>query len=475
MPYDIVIGLEVHIQLSTARKCFAPEAQVFDLEPNTHTSFVSLAQPGTLPRLNKKALFYAAKLGLALGASITRKNIFARKNYFYPDLPKGYQITQNENPIAVGGRLEVMRKDGSTFIVQIHHAHLEEDAGKSMHLPQEDFTALDFNRAGIPLVELVTEPCLYSAEDAALFLQAIRRLTRYLEISDGNMEEGSLRCDANISLKSTGSSTLGTRVEIKNLNSFRFLQKAIAFEVSRQTELLQAGKVVIQETRNFDSQTGKTYSMRKKEDAPDYRYFPEPDISPAVLTDEIITEISESLPTLPHEWIALWSEKYALPLPTCELLAEEKEQAEYFAELCKRTPHVQMAANWLAKEVRQYENHSSKKNPLSQSQLASLFDLIQAGKISQTIASKALFHIWVQNPTLSVVEIADKHQLWLDTHAVDWNEIIDKVLQEMPDKVQAYKKGKTGLLGVFISEVCKRTQNQGDPKQISEWIKEKLL
>jgi aspartyl-tRNA(Asn)/glutamyl-tRNA(Gln) amidotransferase subunit B len=427
--------------------------------------------------LNKKALLYAATLGIALGSKITRKNIFARKNYFYPDLPKGYQITQNENPIAIGGQLEVRRKDGSTFLVEIHHAHLEEDAGKSMHL-DKTWTALDYNRAGVPLVELVTQPCLHSAEDAASFLQAIRRLTRYLGISDGNMEEGSLRCDANISLKPQGSTQLGTRVEIKNLNSFRFLQKAVAFEVTRQARILEAGEAVVQETRTFDSQTGETYGMRKKEDAPDYRYFPEPDLTPIVLSEENIHDITQNLPTLPETWINKWEKEYTLPLPTCELLAEERETAEYFNALCQQTPHAQMGANWLTKEVRNYLNNQNASSisqfPLSPTQLASLLELVQAGKISQTNASQELFPRWVENPTLSASAIADQYNLWLATDSVDWNAIIDEVLASMPDKVLAYQKGKTGLLGLFIAEVRKRTQNQGDPKQISEWVKTAL-
>ncbi|TAE11870.1 MAG: Asp-tRNA(Asn)/Glu-tRNA(Gln) amidotransferase subunit GatB [Bacteroidetes bacterium] len=476
--FDIVIGLEVHIQLNTTRKCFAPEANTFDLEANTHTSFVSLAHPGTLPRLNKQALLHAAQLSMALGAKVTRKNLFARKNYFYPDLPKGFQLTQNENPIGIGGHLEVRRKDGSAFVVQIHHLHLEEDAGKSMHLADAPFTALDYNRAGVPLVELVTEPCLHSAEDAAAFLQAVRRLTRYLGISDGNMEEGSLRCDANISLKPVGSAKLGTRVEIKNLNSFRFLQKAVAFEVARQGRLLQAGEAVVQETRTFDSQTGETAGMRKKEDAPDYRYFPEPDLAPIVLSEEILQELEQALPTLPHAWIAHWEQTYNLALPTCELLAEERETAQYFDALCQNTPHVQMGANWLTKEVRNYLNNKGETSithfPLSPTQLASLFELVQAGKISQTNASQTLFPLWVQNPTHTAQEIADEHSLWLATDSVDWDKVITETLAEMPDKVLAYQKGKTGLLGMFIAEVRKRTQNQGDPKQISEWLKKHL-
>lgn len=475
--YEIVIGLEVHVQLLTESKCFAPEANDFGAEPNTHISVINLAHPGTLPKVNRKTIELATKMGLAVGSQITRTNVFARKNYFYPDLPKGYQLTQDHNPICVGGQIVIRDKANQTKTIQLHHIHLEEDAGKSIHTQESKDTLLDYNRAGVPLIEMVTEPVLRSAEEASLFLQEIRRLVRWIGVSDGNLEEGSLRCDANVSVKLKSEEKLGTRVEIKNLNSFRFVQKAIEYEASRQIEAIQKGEKIVQETRLYDSQLNKTFGMRSKENLHDYRYFPEPDLTPVVIAEAWLAQLQAEMPALPQQLEAEFAQKYGLPAYDCEVLTDTREMANYFLETIVHTNHYKAVANWLMKDVRNYLNENRieiQDFPLQPERLAELINLIAEKLISQTVASQQLFPLLCQAPQQTAKQLAEQHNLLLDTTAFDLDAIIQEVLGKFADKVKEYQKGKKGLIGMFVGEVMKQTQGKVLPKEVNKKVLEYL-
>jgi aspartyl-tRNA(Asn)/glutamyl-tRNA(Gln) amidotransferase subunit B len=467
MQYQPVIGLEVHIQLLTQSKLFCSDNAHYGAQPNTQVSPVSLSHPGTLPVLNKQAVEFAVQLGIALGSKITRKGWFDRKHYFYPDLPKGYQTTQLNAPIIAGGELAG---------VAIHHVHLEEDAGKSIHDADPAQTCIDLNRAGVPLLELVTDPVIHDAETAAHFLTALRKLVRWLGICDGNMEEGSLRCDANISIRPMGETKLGTKVEIKNINSIRFVKKAIESEIKRQTALLEKGEKVVQQTRGYDSDNDTTHAQREKEEANDYRYFPCPDLPPFTVSEQQISAIKEAMPLLPHEQEQAYL-SLGLSQQDAGVLSEEKGVSEYFNALVQKTPHTKAAANWLLGPVKKWlnENHGTIEIfPLQPDHLAQIIELVESGKVNfSTAASRILTEMIAQpskNPgdiahALGLIQESDDHQLEL------W---IGEVLTAMPEKVAEYKKGKKGLIGLFVGEVKKISKGKADPQKTTELLKSNL-
>lgn len=479
--YEMVIGLEVHCQLLTATKIFAADSNQFGSDPNTNISVITLAHPGTLPRLNRKAVEYAVRMGLACGCEITRYNIFARKNYFYPDLPKGYQLSQDKGPICVGGGIPVKVKDPETgepyeTTIRIHHIHLEEDAGKSIHDADDWATCLDYNRAGTPLIEMVTDPCIRTAEEAGAYLTEVRRLVRYLDICDGNMEEGSLRCDVNISIRPKGATELGTKVEVKNLNSIRNVQRAVDAEFRRQVELAETGGRIIQETRTFDATSGRTSGMREKETMNDYRYFPDPDLCPVVISDEWLERIQAAMPALPQQLYQKFVNQYGLPEYDSALLTDAKELAEYFEEVCRHTRNYKAVSNWIMGSVKAHLNEKTLRDrqfPVTATALASLIQLIDEGTVSQTAAQR-IFALMVEQPEQSPAELAQAHNLVQNRNTDALQTLVEEVLAAWPDKVQQYKKGKKNLLGLFVGEVMKKSKGSADPKLVNQLIIQSL-
>jgi len=473
--YEAVIGLEIHAQLATQSKLFCGDAASFGAEPNTHISPITMGHPGTLPKTNVKAVEYAIKLGIACGSRIENNNYFARKNYFYPDLPKGYQITQHTTPICVGGAITIKGEAGDK-IVQLNRIHLEEDAGKSIHDISELDTYIDLNRAGTPLVEIVTEPCIHSAQDAFLFVSEMRRLVRWMGVCDGNMEEGSLRCDANISIRLKGDTKLGTRVEVKNLNSIRNIKKAIEFEIDRLIKITEAGGTILQQTRSFDANNDTTFSIRDKEDANDYRYFPDPDLAPFQLTQQYIKDIEAALPVLPAVLKNTWKSNYALSEYDVEQLCENKEEADFYAAWTKQTSHYKSAANWILGPIREYlnENNTSYNTLLPYiPYLVELLDLVASKELSFSMASGKVFKAVMQQMQ-SPREYAKSNNL-LQSNSSDEIEVwVDQVLLMHPEKVIEYKKGKKGLIGLFTGEVKKLSQGKADPKMTMQLLEQKL-
>ncbi|TAE31607.1 MAG: Asp-tRNA(Asn)/Glu-tRNA(Gln) amidotransferase subunit GatB [Cytophagales bacterium] len=474
--YEAVIGLEVHCQLSTVSKIFAADANAFGADPNTQVSVITLAHPGTLPKLNRKAVEYAIRMGLACGCDITRYNVFARKNYFYPDLPKGYQLSQDKTPICVGGSIRVKLKDaaGKPTIehdVQIHHIHLEEDAGKSIH-DEGDYTNLDYNRAGTPLIEMVTDPCLRSAEEAGQYLTEVRKLVRYLDICDGNMEEGSLRCDVNLSIRLKGETHLGTKVEVKNLNSIRNVQRAVEGEFRRQVEAFETGERITQQTRTFDAATGLTYAMREKETMNDYRYFPDPDLAPLVVSDEWLAEVRATMPALPAEVLHKLTTHYGLPEYDAAQLADAREMVEFFEAVCTHTPNYKAVSNWLMGPVRAQLTDKTlreRRFPVSAERLGLLIALIDSGAISQT-AAQTVFGLMIEHPTQSPAELAKQHGLEQNRNTDALQTLVEEVITAWPDKADQYRKGKKNLLGLFVGEVMKKSKGSADPKLVNQLI-----
>ena len=473
--YEAVIGLEIHAQLSTNSKLFCGDATAFGAAPNTHVSPITLGHPGTLPKTNTKAIEYAIKMGLACGCSISQENYFARKNYFYPDLPKGYQISQHTTPICVGGNVNIKTSEGEKSI-QLNRIHLEEDAGKSIHDVSATDTLIDLNRAGTPLIEMVTEPCIHSAEEAFLYVTEVRKLVRWLGVCDGNMEEGSLRCDANISVRLKGDAVLGTRVEVKNLNSIRNIKKAIEYEIERLIQLKESGETIIQQTRSFDASNDTTFSIRDKEDANDYRYFPDPDLAPFHLTEAYIDIIKATIPTLPEALKAIWRKSFGLSEYDIEQLCENKEEADFFMALTQQTKHYKAAANWMIGPIREYLNekqlqHSNLMNAIPY--LVELFQLVEDGQLNFSVASGKVFKGIMEQPQ-SPSEYAKANQL-IQNQSTEAIEIwIDEVLNEHPDKVAEYKKGKKGLIGLFMGEVKKKSKGTADPKKTTQLLEQKL-
>jgi aspartyl-tRNA(Asn)/glutamyl-tRNA(Gln) amidotransferase subunit B len=474
--YQPVIGLEIHAQLQTNSKIFASDPVLFGQEANTLISPISLGHPGTLPKLNKKVVEYAIKMGLSIGSTITPKQYFDRKNYFYPDLPKGYQITQDKTPICVGGSILVHLKEGDKKM-EFHHIHLEEDAGKSLHEGDNPFSFLDYNRAGTPLIEMVTEPSINSSEEAFALVSEVRKLVRYLGICDGNMEEGSLRADVNVSIRPIGSTTLGTKVEIKNMNSLRNIQRAIEHEIVRQTKVLNEGGTLIQETRTFDAQTGKTHSMRVKETMNDYRYFPEPDLAPVEITESWIQEIKATMPLLPWEQEQKLVKEFGLPTYDAHFLADTREMAMYFEEVAIHSKAYKAISNWLMGPVKSHLNETNQsitEFELSPKTLAEIVELVESGTLTHNLAAHQLFPLAIENPTKSPTQIVEQ-QGWLQAQSGDelitW---VQEAIAAYPDKVKEYQKGKKGLIALFIGEVMKKSKGTADPKRVNQLMSEEL-
>ncbi len=475
--YELVVGLEVHAQLLTASKMYNSDSTEYGNLPNTNISVITLGHPGTLPKVNKKAVELAIKMGLACNSEITRRNIFARKNYFYPDLPKGYQLTQDKGPICVGGVVPIVLAGGEKKNIALTRIHMEEDAGKSIHLAGEVDTLVDFNRAGVPLIEIVTEPDMRSSEEAYNFLVEIKKLVRYLDICDGNMEEGSLRCDANVSVRIKGDAEFGKKVEVKNMNSFRNVARAIEHEFERQIEMLERGDVIISETRTFDATTGTTSGMRTKEDLNDYRYFPEPDLSPVVISEEWLNSIRESLPSLPGELFDRFVNEFGLPEYDAGVLTDTKEIALYFEELCQETSNYKAASNWVMGPVKSYLNEltlSIQDFPVRPNQLAELIALVDEGKVSFSVASQKIYPELVKDSSRPSLEIAQELNLIQESDESSLKPIVEKVLAENTAKVDEYKLGKKGLMGLFMGQVMKKSQGKADPKVASKLLSELL-
>ncbi len=475
--YEAVIGLEIHAQLQTNTKAYSSDKNEYGATPNTNVSVVTLGHPGTLPMYNKTAINFAVKMGLACDSKITQDMIFARKNYFYPDLPKGYQITQDETPICTGGKILIKTEDGQDKEVALTRIHLEEDAGKSIHDLDPFNTLIDLNRAGVPLIEIVSEPEIKSPVEAYNYVTEVRRLVRYLEICDGNMEEGSLRCDANVSVMLKGAKEFGNRTEVKNMNSMRNVQKAIEFEIKRQIDLIEQGETIVTETRSFNAANGSTVSMRSKEAANDYRYFPEPDLQPIQVTQEYVEGVKKQMPPLPHFLFKKYTQEYGLSEYDANVLTDDKSIALYFEEVTKNTTNFKSASNWVTVTVKSYLNEKAieiNEFPVSPKQVAEIIDLIDAGKISNSIASQKIFPMLIESPSKTAIQIAEENNLIQNSNADEITELIEKALAKFPDKVEEYKAGKKGLLGLFMGEVMKLSQGKADPKMASKHLKEFL-
>ncbi len=475
--YGTVIGLECHIQLLTRTKMYSSDPAEYGGIPNTNVSVVTLGHPGTLPVVNERALEFAVRLGLAVNANIREENQFARKNYFYADLPKGYQITQDKTPICNGGYIPIKLKDGTEKNIEITRIHMEEDAGKSLHDIDAFDTLVDLNRAGTPLLEMVTEPVIKSGEEAYTYLNEVRKLVRYLDICDGNMEEGSLRCDANISVMLKGSKTFGKKVEVKNMNSFRNVQRAIDFEIKRQIDLLEAGEDIAGETRSYDAVKDLTFSMRSKESANDYRYFPEPDLQPVFIRQEYINKVKADLPVLPSELFRRFTKEYNLSEYDAYQITETKELATYFQELIKHTKNYKSAANWLMGPIKSFLNERAlhlTEFSLSPEKIAGIIHLIDEGKVSNTAATQILFPKMTEQVGKSAEALATELDLIQNSNSSELQSFVDQALAKFPDKIAEYKNGKVGLLGLFVGEVMKLSKGKADPKLLNQLLKTSL-
>jgi len=474
--YRVVIGLEVHAQLLTQSKMYVSDSAEYGNMPNMHISPITLGHPGTLPKVNKSAVEYAIKMGIACNSEISRYQIFDRKNYFYPDLPKGYQVTQDRTPICIGGgvKIKVGEREKTVTLTRIH---MEEDAGKSIHMAEETDTLIDLNRAGVPLIEIVTNPDIDNSDEAYAFLTEIKKLVRYLEICDGNMEEGSLRCDANVSVMLKDATEFGKKVEVKNMNSFKNVQRAIEHEIERQIIMVEKGENIPSETRTFDAVTGTTSSMRTKEDLNDYRYFPEPDLSPLVVSEEWLSEVKNDMPPLPWVLFNRFIQDYSLPEYDANVLTDSKEIALFFEDLCKHTTNYKAASNWVMGPVKSYLNELTlhiKDFPISTAQLASLIALVDSGKVNFSSASQKIYPELIKNPTENPIQIAERLNLVQDSSEDSLMPIIEEVIAAFPEKVQEYRDGKKGLLGMFMGEVMKKSKGKADPKVASGLVREVL-
>lgn len=475
--YQPVIGLEVHCQLLTKSKAFVADSAEFGDLPNTNVSVITLAHPGALPKANKTAIDFSIKIGLACGSEISRYNEYARKNYFYPDLPKGYQITQDKHPLCVGGEVKIKLSDGSYRNVKLNRIHMEEDAGKSIHMEEETDTLVDFNRAGVPLIEIVSEPDLFNSDEAYQYLTEIRKLVRYLEICDGNMEEGSMRCDANISVMLKGSTTLGKKVEVKNMNSIRNVQRAIEHEIDRQIELIEKGEKIISETRTFDANTGKTAGMRTKEEMNDYRYFPEPDLQPIIVSEEWLERVKASMPPLPNYLLDKFQNEYKLPEYDAYVLTDSKEIALFFEAICAKTKNYKAASNWVMGPVKSFLNELTlhiKDYPITPEKIAELIAMVDDRKVSHTAAQQSIYPELLIHPSKNPMQLAKELNLIQDSNADSILPIVKEVLAEMPGKVAEYRGGKKGILGLFMGEVMKRSKGKADPKLANELVLKEL-
>ena len=475
--YEVVVGLEIHAQLSTLSKIYSPDSAEYGGSPNTHVSVITLGHPGTLPVLNEKAVEFALKMGFAVNCHIRHENQFARKNYFYADLPKGYQITQHTTPICYEGYLDIKMKDGLVRRIGITRIHIEEDAGKSIHDQNLHDSLIDLNRAGVPLIEIVSEPDLRSAEEAGVYLTEIRKLLRYLDICDGNMEEGSMRCDANISVRPKGAKEYGNRCEVKNLNSIRNVQRAIEHEAQRQVEVLEAGGRIDQNTLNFDALTGNTSVLRSKEMSNDYRYFPEPDLPPLVLSDSFIAGVKAAMPLLHDALYAIFVNEYKISGAEAITLLDRREIAMYFMEMCKHTNNAKAAFNWLMGPVKSYMNEQATditEFPLKPAGLAAIIALVDDGKVNNTLAAQQILPIMIANPSFDPLEIAIREGLLIEADSTELNGYILQAIEKFADKVLEYQHGKKGLTGLFMGEVMKLSKGKVDPKTVSKLLTDAL-
>ena len=473
--WETVIGLEVHVQLATKSKIFSGASTLFGSSPNTQACNIDLGMPGVLPVLNEEVLKMAIKFGLSINANINSPTQFARKNYFYPDLPKGYQISQLDNPIVEGGVLEITLKDGSKKKIRITRAHLEEDAGKSLHEDFEGLTGIDLNRAGTPLLEIVSEPDLSSGEEAVAYLKKIHSIIRYLEISDGNMAEGSMRCDANVSLRKKGSKELGTRTETKNVNSFKFVEKAIQHEIRRQIKILESGERVTQETRLYDSQLDETRPMRSKEYANDYRYFPEPDLLPVVLSEDFIKSVKDLMPELSEEKEKRFIKEYKLSAYDANVLSVDPNLSNFFEEVVVRSRDPKLATNWIMGELSAFlnkENLSILETKVDSINLGNLLSRIEDSTISGKIAKEIFEEMW--NSKKSPDEIIEEKGLKQVTDSSEIKKVINQVLEQNQSQLEQYKSGKEKLFGFFVGQVMKASRGKANPEQVNKLLEERL-
>ena len=474
--YEVVIGLEVHAQLLTKTKAYSSDENTYGATPNTKTSVISLGHPGTLPKSNAKVIEYAVRLGIAVGSDIRERNEYARKNYFYADLPKGYQITQDTTPICNGGIITIKDADGNPKDIKITRIHMEEDAGKSIHDLDPFHTLIDLNRAGVPLVEVVSEPDVRSSDEAYQYINEVRKLVRYLDICDGNMEEGSLRCDANISVMLKGATEFGTKVEVKNMNSTRNVKRAIEFEIDRQIELLEEGGTVVHETRSFNAANNTTISMRHKEEANDYRYFPEPDLQAVIVTEEYIAQVKSQLPPLPKELYSKFTTEYGLSDYDTNILIDEKGIALYYNELCSHTKNFKSAANFVNGSVKSYLNENAvsiSDFSISTEQLATLISIVDDERISNSVATSKVFPAMLSS-NKTAEEIATENNWVQESDSDALGEYITQAIAKYPEKVAQYKEGKKGLIGLFMGEVMKLSKGQADPKLANQLLKTEL-
>ncbi len=479
MQWEVVIGLEVHVQLATRSKIFSGASTAFGAEPNTQACAVDLAMPGMLPVLNEGAVRMAVQFGLAIDAEISHRSVFDRKNYFYPDLPKGYQISQMYHPIVGPGGVDIQLENGETRHVRIHHAHLEEDAGKSLHEDYHGMTGVDLNRAGTPLLEIVSEPDMRSAEEAVAYLRKIHAIVTYLGISDGDMSQGSMRCDCNVSVRPFGQDEFGTRAEIKNVNSFRFVEKAINAEVERQIDLIEDGGTVVQETRLYDPDRNETRAMRTKEYANDYRYFPDPDLLPVVIDDDYIEALRDGLPELPDQKRARFSESYGLSAYDASVLSQSRAMADYFEKVADVSGDAKLSANWVMGELSRLLNQNDTaidQCPISAEDLGQLILRIKDNTISGKIAKQIIEPMWAGEG--SPDSIIEKQGLKQVTDTGELETIVDEVLAGMGEQIAQYKeadeKKRKKLMGGFMGPLMKATKGKGNPKLLNEILQRKL-
>ena len=474
--YEVVVGLEVHAQLLTESKLFCGDSTTFGSEPNTQVSEISLAHPGTLPVLNEKVVALAVKLGLALNCEIASEHFFDRKNYFYPDLPKGYQVSQNSKPVCLGGYLTIQAESKEKNI-RLNRIHIEEDAGKSIHDMDEEFSFIDLNRAGVPLLEIVTEPDLNSGQEAYSYLTELRRLLRWLQVCDGNMEEGKMRCDANVSVRLKGSTQLGTRVEVKNLNSIRNVKRAIELEADRLMLLLENNEPVIQQTRSYHADSNSSFALRNKEEADDYRYFAEPDLPLFTITEAYITSVKNAMPALPWQMEKSLMGKFHLSVYDAQILCSDKDDADFFESIIQHTQHYKAVANWISGPLKNYGNEKSislTKIPIPVEKLAALIALAEEAEISFNNASGKIFEAMMNDPSASPVALAKSLNLLQESDSSVLEDWIAEVLAGMPAEIKAYQAGKKNLLGLFAGQVKKLSKGKADMQLTTKMLTEKL-
>ncbi|MFT5859858.1 MAG: aspartyl-tRNA(Asn)/glutamyl-tRNA(Gln) amidotransferase subunit B [Flavobacteriaceae bacterium] len=474
--YEAVIGLEVHAQMLTKSKAYSNDVNEFGAVPNSNVSAITLGHPGTLPFMNKKTIEFAVKLGIACESNIAPEQYFARKNYFYPDLPKGYQITQDKTPICTDGRIIIKDAEGIEKVINLTRIHMEEDAGKSMHDMDLYDTLVDINRAGVPLLEIVSEPDLRSSEDAYSYVFEVRKLVRYLDICDGNMEEGSLRCDANISVRLVGAPEFGTKVEVKNMNSMRHVQKAIEFEIERQIEAIEDGEVISQETRSFDGPNNRTISMRSKEAANDYRFFPEPDLQPITINQSFIDKVKGEMPALPRELFLKYS-KLGLSDYDAYNITDTKEIALYYEEIIAHTDNYKSAVNWLMGGIKSYLNlkgQNIEEFPVKPSEIAALIKIIDDGKISSTVASQKVFPVMLEDQSKTPLQIAEALNLIQDSNEDSILGFIQEVIEQHPDEIKRYINGEKQLMGFLMGQLMRASKGTADPKAANQLMRQTL-